>query len=383
MLYTMADNNISILARQDGALYNYLSGQTDCVFKGIGNQFAISSSVSSFSIVLGSGEGVVGGRHVTERSDQGENTSITLSANSSGYVVIRVDLSKPAGAEAQLMGVPTIVRQNLNNNGTIRDLPLYKYTTNAQGVSSFTDVREILDGTELETRVNKLETTDIPNLTNRITSLDTRLSNEDTTINNRINDILKVNFNSAVSATYDIEQRGNYTQYQSSNSSANSLVTASGQHLYTLLSYASPTATVASQIAIMLDGSMWFRTWKWWGSEAGWLGWSKVEKHVPYVETFETRTFTENVTFVGTGIKTITNTESIKLGQYETFMGIKSMYSTNSNIRIVGVHGNAMEYSAANGQAAIEVQCSNPASNTGAITLQVVVRRYMPEALVG
>ena len=149
MLYGMANNNVIIPAERDGALYNFLLGNQDYVFEGIGNEFAITPSASSFLITLGTGEGVVCGRHVTEETVNGANSMIQLSANSSGYVTICVDLSRPAGTEAYLRATPTLQQDDLNNSGTVRDLPLYRYTTNSAGVSSFVDVRNISAGSNV------------------------------------------------------------------------------------------------------------------------------------------------------------------------------------------------------------------------------------------
>ena len=149
MLYGMANNNVIIPAERDGALYNFLMGGQDYVFKGIGNEFAITPSASSFLVTLGTGEGVVCGRHVTEETSEGTNSMLQLEANSTGYVVIRIDLSRPAGAEAFLHATPTLSQDDLNNNGTVHDLPLYRYTTNGSGVSAFNDVRNLSAGSNV------------------------------------------------------------------------------------------------------------------------------------------------------------------------------------------------------------------------------------------
>lgn len=146
MLYGMANNNVIIPAERDGALYNFLLGNQDYIFKGVGNEFKITPSSSSFILTLGTGEGVVCGRHVTETAG---DTVLQLAQNSSGYVVIRVDLTQVAGSEAYLYATPTLQQDNLNDTGTIHDLPLYLYQTNASGVSSFVDVRNISAGSNV------------------------------------------------------------------------------------------------------------------------------------------------------------------------------------------------------------------------------------------
>ena len=149
MLYGMANNNVIIPAERDGALYSFLTGGQDYVFEGIGDEFEITPSASSFLITLGTGEGVVSGRHVTEETVNNANSMIQLSANSSGYVVIRVDLTKPVGTEAFLYATPVLSSQDLNNGGNVHDLPLYQYVTNGSGVSSFTDIRPLSSGSNV------------------------------------------------------------------------------------------------------------------------------------------------------------------------------------------------------------------------------------------
>lgn len=151
MLYGMANNNVIIPAERDGALYNFLLGNQDYIFKGVGNEFKITPSSSSFILTLGTGEGVVCGRHVTETAG---DTVLQLAQNSSGYVVIRIDLTQVPGSEAYLFATPTLQQENLNDNGTYHDLPLYRYTTNASGVSSFVDVRNISAGSNVVCELN-------------------------------------------------------------------------------------------------------------------------------------------------------------------------------------------------------------------------------------
>lgn len=144
-LYGMADNNVEIPAKRDGAMYNTFAGNTDFVIAGVGNEFEITSSATSFVLTLGTGEGIVCGRHVTEVTENGSNSMIQLEPNSSGYVVIRMDLSRPAGTEAYFTTVQVLQREDLNSDGTICDLPLYGYVTGENGVTSFIDIRDVVE----------------------------------------------------------------------------------------------------------------------------------------------------------------------------------------------------------------------------------------------
>ena len=65
-LKLMTDGTTDISAAADGALYNFKTNG-DYVFAGIGNEFAAVYSPTSRVVTIQSGEGVCGGRHVTEK----------------------------------------------------------------------------------------------------------------------------------------------------------------------------------------------------------------------------------------------------------------------------------------------------------------------------
>lgn len=149
-LYGMADNNIAIPAKRDGAIYNAFARNSDFVIEGIGDEFAMTSSTTSFVLTLGTGEGIICGRHVTEVTEEGVNSVLQLDANSQGYVVIRMDLTRPAGSECYLTAVNVVTREDLNDTGTVADLVLYGYVTGENGVTSFVDMRNIRDASTVE-----------------------------------------------------------------------------------------------------------------------------------------------------------------------------------------------------------------------------------------
>lgn len=138
----MADNGESITCSQDAALYNLLTGGQDCVIGGIGNELEFNSNASSLICTLSSGEAVICGRHVTVT---GANTQITLSANRSGNIVLRYDLTQTGANIVRLLAVDTLLYEDLNNSaGARHDLLIGQYVTNASGVTEFTDKRNIL-----------------------------------------------------------------------------------------------------------------------------------------------------------------------------------------------------------------------------------------------
>ena len=149
MLYAMADNGINIPAARDGALYSFLTGGQDYIFGGIGDEFEITVSSSSYIVTLTEGEGICGGRHIREVTENSANSTIQLGANASGYVTIRIDLSRPSGTECYLCATPTLVSQDINSTGTVRDLPLYQYATDGNGISTWTDIRHVSSGSNV------------------------------------------------------------------------------------------------------------------------------------------------------------------------------------------------------------------------------------------
>lgn len=142
-LKVMNDGAEDISASTDGALYNFKT-KGDYVFAGIGNEFAAVYSSLSLLVTIQSGEGVCGGRHVTEKKIGSSNSQITLPASSSGYITIRMELG--ADPDCYLHAGSGLYHGDLNGGDTIRDLPLYAYVTNGSGIVSFIDIRPISSG---------------------------------------------------------------------------------------------------------------------------------------------------------------------------------------------------------------------------------------------
>lgn len=136
----MADNNEIINVSQDAALYNVFAGNNDFIIGGIGNNMVFNSNAASLNATLGSGEAVICGRHITIIGTE----SITLSANSNGYIVLRYDLTQTGSNMVRLLAVDRIYSDNLNNTGSIHDLLIGEYITNGSGVSTFTDRRKVI-----------------------------------------------------------------------------------------------------------------------------------------------------------------------------------------------------------------------------------------------
>lgn len=136
-----ADNEL-ITAIRDRAMFNTFAGNQSYVIKDIGDELAVTVTPSTLNVSVGSGEAVICGGSTIIDSDN----SLTLGANESGYLVIRIDLSQTQENICQFLKVPQLIQQNINN-GTdlIYDLPLYQYATNTSTVTSLVDVRSIRD----------------------------------------------------------------------------------------------------------------------------------------------------------------------------------------------------------------------------------------------
>lgn len=136
-LKVMADNGEQISASQDGALYDALGQSTSYVIDGMGNNLVVGYNAASLNITIGTGEGVIRGRHVTNTA----SISLTLPANSYRYIVLRYDSSSDT---VTAMAVTSTTNGNINNSqSTTADLVLAYVHTSASGVDSYTDRREL------------------------------------------------------------------------------------------------------------------------------------------------------------------------------------------------------------------------------------------------
>ena len=142
MLYALLDGRENEPSNEDGAMYHWMHSG-NYVFEGVGNEFQVVSSPTSFQLTLGTGEGLICGHHVTEKMVSGESSTQSLSANSNGYVVIRFDR---ANNQALFTNTSTIKSANINDGGDYNDLVLYGYSTGSSGVTTWIDMRPITTG---------------------------------------------------------------------------------------------------------------------------------------------------------------------------------------------------------------------------------------------
>lgn len=138
----MDDNGVEISAAQDGAMYNAFAGNSDFIISGIGDEMEFSSNATSLTGVLGSGECIICGRHVTV-DQSGEE--ITITANSEGYIVLRFDTSQTGSNVCRLKQITTsdLRSDNINNTSGVHDLLIGSFVSGAAGVTAFTDLRVV------------------------------------------------------------------------------------------------------------------------------------------------------------------------------------------------------------------------------------------------
>ena len=141
-LKVMADNGELISASQDGALYDVLANGKKFIISGIGNNMSVGNSTTSLTVTLATGECVIRGRHITNTAP----ISLTLSANTTGVLVLRLNSSNNTATFMSVADDARITNGNVNNASTTADLVLASYSTNASGVYVFTDRRAVLTG---------------------------------------------------------------------------------------------------------------------------------------------------------------------------------------------------------------------------------------------
>ena len=151
----MADNGIAIPCARDGAVYDLIGGGENYVIDGIGNNLRLNYNATSLGVTIGSGIGVIRGRHVQITGTE----SLTLPASSSGYVVIEYDLSQTGANICKPKVVTEVTNGNINNGENVSDLVIGSFVTGRTGVTTFTDMRKIYSGTSYAERSGVSERT--------------------------------------------------------------------------------------------------------------------------------------------------------------------------------------------------------------------------------
>lgn len=141
-VFANSGGQITYTAEQLCAALRTFSGAVNYIFQGLGNEMAVTYSDSSLQVGVGTGKAVICGRPTDIYSAE---SNIELPSNSTVYIVLRVDLTRPSGQEAYITYVTEsqIKSEDINGNGVIHDLVLGKAITNSRGVTSYEDLRKI------------------------------------------------------------------------------------------------------------------------------------------------------------------------------------------------------------------------------------------------
>lgn len=142
MIRTLKDTgaDFPISSNIDGSVYAIAT--QDCVIGGMGDEFSITTSASSLSLTFTQGSvAVLCGNAFWLTADE----TVILPANSTFYLCVRIDTSKPNGQTGsfECLTEAGIKKDNINNEG-IRDLVIYKITTSSNGVTASEDKRVIM-----------------------------------------------------------------------------------------------------------------------------------------------------------------------------------------------------------------------------------------------
>ena len=134
-------DGVNISSIRDRAMFDTFANHQSYIVKDIGDELAVTYTVGSFIVTLGTGEAVIcGGSMLSE----GASNTLTLGANENGYIVIEIDLSQTGENVCQFAKVSNIVQANINDGtSTVYDLPLYEYSTSGSGISYLNDIRDI------------------------------------------------------------------------------------------------------------------------------------------------------------------------------------------------------------------------------------------------
>lgn len=150
MIRTLKDTGADypISSNIDGSVYAIAT--QDCVIGGMGDEFSVTTSVSSLNLTFTQGSvAVLCGNAFWLTADE----TVTLPANSTFNLCLRIDTSKPNGQTGsfECLTEAGIKKDNINNEG-IRDLVIYKITTSSNGVTASEDKRVIMNSASYATK---------------------------------------------------------------------------------------------------------------------------------------------------------------------------------------------------------------------------------------
>lgn len=150
MIRTLKDTGADypISSNIDGSVYAIAT--QDCVIGGMGDEFSVTTSASSLNLTFTQGSvAVLCGNAFWLTAGE----TVTLPANSTFNLCVRIDTSKPNGQTGsfECLTEAGIKKDNINNEG-VRDLAIYKITTSSNGVTACEDKRIIMNSASYATK---------------------------------------------------------------------------------------------------------------------------------------------------------------------------------------------------------------------------------------
>lgn len=176
MIRTLKDTGAEypISSNVDGAVYAIAT--QDCIVGGMGDEFAVTTSINSLNLTFKKGSiAVLCGNAFWLTADE----TVILPANSTFNLCARIDTSKPNGQTGSFECLTEAGMKNNNiNNGGIKDLILYTITTSANGVTSIVDKRTIITTATYATKdyVDEKNNTALSKANNAQSTADSALS---------------------------------------------------------------------------------------------------------------------------------------------------------------------------------------------------------------
>lgn len=156
MAFIVANTGEQMKAKQFGGMMNTFAQNKDYIIKDIGEEFECLFQEGSLDIQVGTGQAIIGGRSIVAE----ESNTLSLQANSTIYLCLRIDLSQVEGQVGMLYANTSseIEQGNLNDDSSaIRDLLLAIITTDSNGITNVEDKRTIQSSAGVSSYVGKVE----------------------------------------------------------------------------------------------------------------------------------------------------------------------------------------------------------------------------------
>lgn len=143
-MFVVYNTGEQVKAKFDGAIFNTFAQSKDYIIKDIGEEFECLYESGSLDIQVGTGQAIIGGRGIVAE----EGNTLSLQANSTIYLCLRIDLTQIQGQVGMLYANTSneIEQGNLNDDSSAkRDLLLAIITTDSNGITNVEDKRIIQD----------------------------------------------------------------------------------------------------------------------------------------------------------------------------------------------------------------------------------------------